>query len=128
MHYGVYDIRVVLSQGKIIDSYIRASRKKSILMSNVALGGKEIFIHKDQIPKEAMKDLDLIEKKFKHYKSRLYTADFVIDKNGKVWLIELNDKPGIFLQKSSYAWKERRDKIAKAIIKNFKTFKRKRFG
>ena len=125
IHHGVFDLRVVLSQGKIIDSYIRASKNKNILMSNTALGGKMIFIHKDQIPKKIIKDLNTIEKEFKHYKSRLYTADFVIDKNNRVWLIELNDKPGIFLQKSSYAWKKRRDKIAVAIIKNMKVFKRR---
>jgi glutathione synthase/RimK-type ligase-like ATP-grasp enzyme len=124
MHFGVYDIRVVLSQGKIVDSYIRAS-KKNVLMSNTALGGKMIFIHKEELPSGILKDLKTIEKKFKHYKSRLYTVDFVIDKKGKVWLIELNDKPGIFLQKDSYAWKKRRKRIAHAIIKNMESYEKR---
>tara|TARA_Y100000034_G_scaffold108950_1_gene139751 strand:+ start:162 stop:1154 length:993 start_codon:yes stop_codon:yes gene_type:complete len=122
IHYGVYDIRVVLSQGKIIESYIRASKNKKILTSNIALGGKMIFIHKESLPKQIMKDIDLIEKKFKNYKSRLYTADFMIDKHGKVWLVELNDKPGILIQKQSYAYKKRREKISHAIVKNMEEY------
>lgn len=126
VHYGVYDLRVVLSQGKIADAYIRASKNKKILMSNTALGGRMIFMPADKLPKEILKDLKIIERKFKKFKSRLYTADFVIDEKGKVWLIELNDKPGVFMQKTSYAWKKRRNKVANAIVKNMLTFKKRK--
>ena len=64
----------------------------------------------------------LIDTKFKKYKARMYTADFLIDKNGRIWLIELNDKPAIFIEKSVYAWKERENIGIKALIDNLKTF------
>ena len=121
-NYGVYDIRIVISRGKIIDSYIRASKNEKILVSNVGRGGKEIYISKNKIPKQILRLVTIIDNKFNKYKARLYTADFLIDKKEKVWLIELNDKPGIFLQKTSYAWKERENIFIKALINNLKTF------
>lgn len=117
-HYGVYDLRVVLSQGKVIDSYFRVS-KMGILTSNVSTGGKVVFIHKNKIPKQVLKDIKKVESKLKHYNPRLYTMDFVIDKNNKVWLIEMNSKPGFFFY-SEYAKHKRQEKFEKALIKAIK--------
>jgi glutathione synthase/RimK-type ligase-like ATP-grasp enzyme len=117
-HYGVYDLRVVLSQGKVLDSFFRVS-KKGVLTSNISTGGKVIFIHKDKIPKGVLKDIKIVESKLKHYNPRLYTMDFVIDKNNKVWLIEMNSKPGFFFY-SEYAEHKRQDKFEDALIKAVK--------
>ncbi|GAG10994.1 unnamed protein product, partial [marine sediment metagenome] len=105
-----------------IDSYMRASKNKNILISNVGIGGREIYISKNKIPKQIIRLAKLIDNKFKNYKARMYTADFLIDKNGRIWLIELNDKPGIFIEKSVCAWKERESIGIKALIDNLKTF------
>ncbi len=119
---GVCDIRIIISRGKIIDSYMRISKNKNILVSNIAAGGKEIYIPKNKIPKQIIRLARLIDNKFKGYKARMYTADFLIDENGRTWLIELNDKPAIFIEKSVCAWKERESKAIKALIDNLKTF------
>ncbi len=117
-HYGVYDLRVVLSQGKVIDSFFRVS-KKGILISNVSTGGKVVFIHKNKIPEQVLKDVKIIDSKLKHYEPRLYTMDFVIDKNNKVWLIEMNSKPGFFFY-LEYAQHERQEEFEESLIKAVK--------
>ena len=113
-HYGVYDLRVVLAQGKIIDSFFRVSRK-GVLTSNISTGGRVVFIHKDKLPENVLKDVKKIESKLKHYSPRLYTMDFVIDKNNRVWLIEMNSKPGFFFY-SEYAPRKRQEAFEKALI------------
>ncbi|MBW2994893.1 hypothetical protein KY312_00935, partial [Candidatus Woesearchaeota archaeon] len=34
--------------------------------------------------------------RLKRFKPRIYTVDFIFDKNNKPWLMELNSKPGMF--------------------------------
>ena len=77
------------------------------------------IIHKNKIPKQVLKDIKKVESKLKHYNPRLYTMDFVIDKNNKVWLIEMNSKPGFFFY-SEYAKHKRQEKFEKALIKAIK--------
>jgi glutathione synthase/RimK-type ligase-like ATP-grasp enzyme len=91
---GVADFRVILINGKITFSVIRKAKKG--LISNVSRGGREIVIDIKKIPKEICSIVMKIDAKLKKYKPRIFTADFVFDKHGKPWLMELNSKPGIF--------------------------------
>jgi glutathione synthase/RimK-type ligase-like ATP-grasp enzyme len=116
--YGVYDLRIVINGGEIIDSYYRVS-KPQVLTSNISTGGRIVFVHKKNIPKEILKDVHKIDSKLKKFHPRLYTADFVIDKNNQPWLIELNSKPG-FLFYSSYHHKKRLEKFENRLIRAIK--------
>ena len=98
-------------------NFVLPSRvKKGILTSNISTGGKAVFIHKDQVPKQVLKEVKMVDSKLKHYKPRLYAMDFVIDKNNKVWMIEMNSKPGFFFY-SEYAQHKRQEKFEKTLIK-----------
>ena len=93
--YGVFDMRVVAAHGKIIDQLVRVS-KKGVLTSNVSTGGKMIFIKRRDIPKEISAKVHSVDRKISKYGPRIYAADFMIDSKNRVWLIELNSKPGFF--------------------------------
>lgn len=93
--YGVYDLRVIVSNGKIIDALYRIS-KPGVFTSNVSTGGGMKFVGPKGVPSKVLKEVKKIDEKFKNYGPRLYSADFVIDPNDNVWLIELNSKPGFF--------------------------------
>jgi len=92
---GVYDIRIVLCQGKIIDQLARVA-KKGILTSNLSTGGKMIFLKKRQIPQQILKIAQRIDKRIRNINPRIYTLDFLIDQKNKPWLIEMNTRPAFF--------------------------------
>lgn len=91
---GVADFRVILINGKITFAAIRKAKKG--LISNVSRGGKETVIDIKKVPMQIKKTVKQIDAKLKKYKPRIFTADFVFDREGKPWLMELNSKPGIF--------------------------------
>ncbi len=117
-HYGVFDLRIILGEGDIIDSFFRVS-KKGVLTSNVSTGGRSVFVHKENLPKGVLKSIKSIDYKLRKYKPRLYTLDFVIDKENRVWLIEMNSKPGFFFY-SQYAEHKRKNKFEKKLIEEIK--------
>lgn len=91
---GVHDIRAIMIGGKFNHAFMRVPRKG--LISNVSLGGRIIFLRKKQVPKKILRSARELEKKLRGYSPRLYTADFVMDGNGRPWLMEMNSKPGFF--------------------------------
>jgi len=93
--YGVFDMRIVAAHGEIIDQLVRVS-KKGVMTSNISTGGKMIFIKRRDIPKEISEKVHSVDRKIAKYGPRIYAADFMIDSKNRVWLIELNSKPGFF--------------------------------
>ncbi len=91
---GVHDIRVIVINGRIVQCYIRKPRKG--LISNIALGGRMIFVPNSRIPRKVLGMKRVIERKLSIFHPRIYTADFLFDGNQRPWLIELNTKPGIY--------------------------------
>jgi len=91
---GVSDLRIITINGKIAIASIRHARKG--LISNVSRGGREIVIDIKKIPNKVKAIVRKIDSKLSTHKPRIYTSDFVFDKNNKPWLMELNSKPGLF--------------------------------
>lgn len=91
---GVSDLRLIVCDGKIISALTRNVKKGFI--TNISHGAKVAFLTNKKIPKKVKEMLKEIDSKLHKYKSRLYTADFIFDGDGKPWLIELNSKPGFF--------------------------------
>jgi glutathione synthase/RimK-type ligase-like ATP-grasp enzyme len=91
---GYHDLRLIIANGKIDHSHIRIP-KKGLLAANVALGGKKIFIENSQIPKKAVQIAKKIDRLFKSCRPRLYSVDFLIDKNQKPYIVECNSQPMI---------------------------------
>jgi len=89
----MHDLRVIIIDGKIDHCYLRIPKKGSYL-GNAAQGAKKIFLKISDLPSTVIRRVKIIDKHFEHYGPRVYSADFIMDPNGKPWLIELNSKPG----------------------------------
>jgi len=89
-----HDLRIIIINGKIDHAHIRIP-KKGLLTANVALGGKKVFIKNEQIPKKAAQMARKIDRLFKGYRPRIYSVDFLIDKNQKPHIVECNSQPMI---------------------------------
>ncbi len=89
---GRHDIRVMMIDGKIDHCYARMP-KRGHYLGNMEFGASKRFFPKYKLPADILKKLSLIDKEFKLYKTRIYSADFLMDSNNKAWLIELNSKP-----------------------------------
>jgi len=71
-------------------------KAKKGLVSNLSRGGKDIVVDLKKVPDEVKKIVKKVDSKLKRYRPRIYTVDFIFDKNNKPWLMELNSKPGFF--------------------------------
>ncbi len=90
---SVHDFRILMVNGVIDHAYIRVPRGDS-LICNSHQGGKKIFVDLEDIPSEAVAITRRVDGALSHYGTRVYTADFMRDHNGRYWVIELNSKPG----------------------------------
>lgn len=91
---GKYDLRIISFNDKQKITYARLP-KENKLISNLVHGGKIIYFDISKVPlefKETVKNIDL---KLKHYNPRFYSCDMAKGKSGKVWLFEMNGKPGL---------------------------------
>lgn len=86
---GVHDFRIVMINNKMMDFYIRVPRKG--LISNISLGGR--MLRTSKIPRRIIRVGRYVDKKFKRFKPRIYSIDFLVDKNQKPWIVEMNSHP-----------------------------------
>ena len=91
---GYHDLRLIIADGRIDHAHIRVP-KKGLLTANVALGGKKVFIKNEQIPKKAASIARKIDRLFRDYRPRVYSIDFLMDKNQKPYIVECNSQPMI---------------------------------
>ena len=88
---GVHDLRLVVLNGKIMDFYVRVPNKGFI--SNISLGGNLVRIPK--IPEKIKKISKYGDMRFRKFKPRLYSIDFLFDRRQNPWIVELNSHPGL---------------------------------
>ncbi len=88
-----HDIRIVIMNGKVIQTYARTPKPGSYL-ANVAQGGKMFAVPPHSIPRSAFRIARSIDRYFARYADRIYAVDFGFEKN-KPYLIELNPQPGL---------------------------------
>ena len=115
---GTYDMRCVTINGKIVDCFIREAPPGK-LTSNYSTGGKFIWVNLNKIPMKIRAAVKKIDSKLKKYKARIYTADFVIDCSDRLWLIEMNSKPGFFFY-GSHGKLDIRERFEDNLIKAIK--------
>lgn len=115
-----HDLRVIVINGKVDHAHIRVP-KKGILTANMANGGKKIFITNGQIPKKVVKIVKKVDRLLKIYKPRIYSIDFLFDKNQQPYIVECNSSPVIYRYAyGRFARPEFYDSILKTIKKNIK--------
>jgi glutathione synthase/RimK-type ligase-like ATP-grasp enzyme len=91
----MHDLRLVIINDKIIYSYIREPRAGSFL-ANLAQGGTLKIVPLKRIPRSVFPAVNYAHKIFETFNPRVFSIDFMFDKKGKPWLVELNSMPGLY--------------------------------
>lgn len=94
---GPIDLRVIVLNTKIIQTYIRIAEKGKF-KCNIHQGGRLFYISKKIMPKDVLKMSKKIIKRLGakiNLKHSLYALDFMQSNKGNVYFIEGNDSPGI---------------------------------
>lgn len=93
LYSGYIDIRVILLNKKIIQSYIRIA-KPGEFRANAMQGGQVVYLDIQDLPQDLLERVyaivDLLPKDH-----QLYTLDFLRGRGGRLYFIEGNDSPGI---------------------------------
>lgn len=113
--YEVYDLRIVVLNGKLIDAYYRVS-PRGVYTSNLSTGGKIVFESFENLSLDVLNMVFEIDKKIKNFNPRLYTVDLILGEE-KPYLIEVNAKPGFMHYSAKDA--KRRALFENAIIDEF---------
>jgi len=96
-YHGLIDLRVILLNHKIIQTYIRIA-KKGRFKCNEHQGGNLVYMPIKIIPEDALTIIGKIIKKLDaklNLKHSLYALDFIRSNNGNLYFIEGNTNPGI---------------------------------
>ncbi len=90
---GKADLRVIIGDKQILQSFIRTA-KKGDFRANAKQGGAIDYIATDDIPEQVVKMIAQIQKTA-HLKNGMYTLDFMRSENGNLYLVEGNASPGL---------------------------------
>lgn len=96
-YHGFIDLRLILLNHKIIQTYIRIA-KKGKFKCNEHQGGNLVYISTKEVPKDvlimARKIIKNLDTKL-NLKHSLYSLDFIRSSNGNLYFIEGNTNPGV---------------------------------
>ena len=92
--HRVHDLRVIVANGKIDHTFVRIP-KKNMLIANVSLGARKEFFSSKKLSPEAVKIVKKVDKLLKSHKPRLYSVDFLFNKEQKPYIVECNSQPMI---------------------------------
>ncbi|TKJ17821.1 hypothetical protein CEE44_04845 [Candidatus Woesearchaeota archaeon B3_Woes] len=96
-YHGLIDLRVIILNNKIIQTYIRIARKGNF-KCNEHQGGNLVYMSIKTIHKDVLTMTRKIIKKLEaklNLKHSLYALDFMRSNNGNLYFIEGNTNPGI---------------------------------
>ncbi len=96
-YYGLIDLRVIILNDEIIQTYIRIARKGNF-KCNEHQGGNLVYMPIKTIPKDVLTMTRKIIKKLDvklNLKHSLYALDFMRSNNGNLYFVEGNTNPGI---------------------------------
>lgn len=94
---GLIDLRVIILNNKVIQTYIRIA-KKGKFECNEHQGGNLVYLSINQLPKDVLIMTKKIVKKLDaklNLNHSLYALDFMRSDNGNLYFIEGNTNPGI---------------------------------
>lgn len=112
----MHDLRLVFVNNKIIYAYIREPSKGSYL-ANLAQGGSLKIVPLEKLPKTLNPIIKQANDIFQTFDPRIYSIDFMFDKNEKPWVVELNSMPGLYFTPSE---KPYMIKMYKELLSMFK--------
>ena len=103
---GPHDLRMMMAGEKLFHAFLRIPPKGKFI-ANLACGSKIKVVSPEDIPESVKKVLKDVVKSLKTSKKKLYAIDFIIDDNGKAWIIEINSRPGIILEKAELPYRKK---------------------
>lgn len=92
-HTGIIDLRIIICNNAIVQSYIRIARPGEF-RANAQQGGKIIYLTKTMIPHDVKIMVTAILKTIQD-KRAIYALDFIKSAAGNLYFIEGNTRPGI---------------------------------
>ena len=90
------DLRIIYFDHKIIYSLSRIARKGS-LFTNFHQGAEAVLVPRNKIPRSALAMSKEIVAQLAVFPEANYSLDFIFDKKGKPYLVEMNTTPGFDL-------------------------------
>lgn len=112
----MHDLRLVLINDKIIYSYIREPHKGSFL-ANLAQGGSLKIVPTKKLPLSIFPIINFANNIFETFIPRIFSIDFMFDKKGRPWVVELNSMPGLYFTPKEKPYMV---KMYKELLKLFK--------
>ena len=102
---GAHDLRVMVINEMPFHSFLRIPPKGKLL-ANLSQGGRIKLLDVKKLPQSLRAILAEVSEKLKRFNKKMYAVDFIFDKDGKPWIIELNSRPGIALEKEELPVKD----------------------
>lgn len=92
---GPHDLRTIVIDGEIQNgNYVRVPDEG--LISNISRGGNQVYVDRDELPGNIVEIIEDMKSEFERFQPAIFSVDFMLDKNGKPWIVELNSKPGTY--------------------------------
>ncbi len=101
---GPHDLRVFMKNKTPFYAYLRIPQEGD-LIANLSHGGRMKVINVDNLPKAVFDIVSFISQKFEKNNHKLYSVDLIFDKNQKPWILEMNSRPGITLEKEELEYR-----------------------
>ena len=98
---GIHDLRIIIFDKKIFGAFIRIPQKGS-LIANITQGGSRIIIKKEDVPENVIDITKEVIKKFEHFDNLFYSIDFILDKEQKAYIIEINPNTGFTVESKKH--------------------------
>jgi glutathione synthase/RimK-type ligase-like ATP-grasp enzyme len=102
---GAHDLRVIMINEKPFYSFLRIP-KENKLISNLSQGGSVKVIPLKKLPKSIFPFVKKIQKSLRKYGKKIYSIDMIVDDNKRPWIIEMNSRPGIILEKEELPYQK----------------------
>lgn len=93
---SVADLRLVYINNELIYALSRIAKEGS-LFTNFHQGARAVLVPQESIPKDCLTLSEKIRKKLEIFPQTNYSLDFMFDKNGIPFFIEMNTTPGFDL-------------------------------
>ena len=121
-HKGLLDLRLIILNNKIIQTYIRIA-KKGKFKCNIHQGGNLFYVSKKAIPQDVLKMSKKIIKKLEtklNLKHTIYALDFVRSNKGNLYFIEGNTNPGIIWEDKNKKDETKSKELISIIVNELK--------
>jgi glutathione synthase/RimK-type ligase-like ATP-grasp enzyme len=102
---GPHDIRVIMRNEEPFYSFVRIPPRGKFI-ANLAEGGRIRVLDIKELPKSVNEVINFVSNKLKKFKKKLYAVDFIFDNEGGAWILEMNSRPGITLEKEEQRYKD----------------------